>query len=185
MRSERQISNTYRCGIASPTCSSHAHHGNFSFYRFRQQQGLVTDIIDPIKYAIKILRQNFRSIARGKKLLNHTNSALSINSAETLLQHLNFRPPNFTRQCRQLPIHIAHAHFIQIDQHQCSDSRSRQRFHRPRTNPAYSNHADMRRTQPLRTHSPIKPRNSAEPLRIITLDTHAHRRENSTPSTAM
>ena len=63
-----------------------------------------------------------------------------------------------------LPVGVGDADVIQIEQADFSNAAARQRLGRPRTNPADTDHRDMRSRQPLQPLGAVQTGDAAEPL---------------------
>jgi hypothetical protein len=81
---------------------------------------------------------------------------------------------------RQLPVHIADADFIQIDEGEAADSGTCECLRRPRAHAPNSDDGDMGLTQPVQRAGPVKPFQTAEPEVVV-----AHRSANLRESLAL
>ena len=65
----------------------------------------------------------------------------------------------------KLSVDIGHTDFIQIDQSQIADTRTRQRFHRPGPHTAHTDDRDPGQKKTLQRRMTIEPRDAAETMR--------------------
>jgi len=83
-------------------------------------------------------------------------------------ENLDFALTDCLGERRRLPINIADADFVEVDQGKCADAAARKCLSGPGADPAKADHANVRGVQALETVDSGQASNSAEAVLVIT-----------------
>ena len=111
-------------------------------------------------------KQPFRR-RRREKLMHLLDAAGRVDLVYPFAQYGHFGPADLAIERRQLAVHVGHAHVVQIDERQSSDTAPREALDRPRSHSAHPHHRDVRRVQPRQSGLAEQPRHPAETVAII------------------
>ncbi len=101
------------------------------------------DAIDGVDDIAEAGAQVFGHVFRGYEIIHHRHPTLRVDQANTFRHHLRFRQPDVAAEGVDLAVGIGNADIVHIDKGDRPDAGPRQRFRRPRADPADPDHADV------------------------------------------
>src|SRR5688500_13607943 len=101
------------------------------------------------------------------------NGAVRINAMDTFGHDGGFCSSDGSRKGGKLPVNIADAHFVHIDQCECANPGSGECFDSPGADTTYSNDTHMRPTKPFRSGLAVEALDTVKSGVIIALFAHS------------
>jgi hypothetical protein len=143
MAREGQITNLDGQRILAATCPAGRNDWDVPLFAPGNQQRFSRRTVDRVQNIVEPSFQNLGCIGFQKKAMNSMDLAVWIDRPHPPLQYLHLRLAQLAVQGVELPIDVADANVIQIDQRQATNAGTSQRLDGPRTNSAQANDTDM------------------------------------------
>ncbi len=119
--------------------------------------------VDGVDNRVKTPGEQTLGAVFGEKFNPWLDLAVGVNRADTLRKHLRLETSYVTVECRQLPVHVAEADLVEVDQGEGSDAGSREGLDHPRTHAAEADHRYPGSAQTRESVPAVKPGDAREP----------------------